>query len=149
MLKRTLSICVFVIFLNVCANADNVRQISPADKAILIQKVMEIRLKTEGPEKFSDYLIISTDNMSSTLLPKIDGYQFTLMKPKEIQKRQKKADRFRYLRVNEPKLQGRVVILWLGVIERCGGLPCHSHSYQYVFEKIDGEWQGQIRMVIC
>ncbi|HEX6733107.1 MAG TPA: hypothetical protein VF074_24005 [Pyrinomonadaceae bacterium] len=115
----------------------------------ILQLAFEIKLKKDGPEKFAEYLTISTENMSSAMLPKLPGFEFKLMKPNEIHKRQKKADRFRYLLVSEFTRRGRLIELNLGIIERCGGLPCHSHSYRYSFEKIDGKWQGQIFLIIC
>jgi hypothetical protein len=148
-MKLGLSICFSLMFLAVTARPSELPEISSADKVAILQLAFEIKLKDEGPGKFADYLTISTENMSKPMLPKIPGFEFTLMKPKEIQKRQKKADRFRYLLVSEFTQRGRFINLSLGIIETCGGLPCHSHSYRYVFEKIDGAWQGRIYMVIC
>lgn len=120
------------------------------DKAAIIQQAMELKLKSEGPLKFSEYLIISTGNMSPSLMPRIPGFQFKLMRPNEIRKRQKRADRFRYLMMDElTDWNGRSLEFELAMIERCGGLPCHSHVYKYSFKKVDSQWQGQIFMVIC
>jgi hypothetical protein len=120
------------------------------DRAAIIQAVMELKLKSEGPLKFSEYLIISTDNMSPLLLPKIPGFRFRLMRPAEIRRQQKNAARFRYLIMDELKdWNGRALEFDLGIIERCGGLPCHSHVYEYSFHKVDNKWQGKIFMVIC
>ena len=120
------------------------------DRAAIIQAVMESKLKSEGPLKFSEYLIISTENMSPVLVPKIPGFRFKLMRSAEIRRRQKHAARFRYLIMDELKdWNGRSLNFDLAIIERCGGLPCHSHVYKYSFQKVDNKWQGRIFMVIC
>lgn len=123
------------------------------DKAAIIQQVMELKLKSEGPLKFSEYLIISTEHMSPSWMPKIPGFQFKLMTPREIRKilkREKPADRFRYLIMDDlTEWNGRSLGFDLAIIERCGGLPCHAHTYKYSFKKVDNQWRGQIYMVIC
>lgn len=149
MLRLAASICVLLMVINGTVSANEAEKLSEADRAAIIQKAMELKLQKDGPEKFSEYLVISTENMSLKLLPKIQGFNFKLMKPREIEKRQKKATRFRYLRIDELTRQGQFVNFSLGVIERCGGLPCHAHFYKFVFEKIDGQWQGRIHMIIC
>jgi len=147
-MRLGLSIC-FSLFLAITAKPGELQEISSADKVAILQLAFEIKLKREGPEKFAEYLTISTENMSNAMLPKLPGFEFKLMPPNQIKKRQKKADRFRYLLVSEFTKRGRFIDLSLGIIERCGGLPCHSHSYRYAFEKIDGKWQGQIYLIIC
>ena len=130
--------------------ADDNLALTNRDKAAIIQLAMELKLKREGPLKFSDYLIISTENMSPSWMPRIPGFQFKLMRPSEIRKREKRADRFRYLIMDELKeWNGRSVGFDLAIIERCGGLPCHSHVYKYSFERVDNRWRGHIFMVIC
>lgn len=144
-----LSICVCLFLLAVTARPVACEELSSADKAAILQLVFEIKLKRDGPAKFAEYLTISAANMSPAMLPEIPGFEFRLMKPKEIQKRQKEAGRFRYLIVSEFTTRDRFVELSLGIIERSGGLPLYAHSYRYRFEKIDGKWQGQIYMIIC
>lgn len=134
----------------VVRGADDKPALSNRDKAAIIQLAMELKLKSEGPLKFSQYLIISTENMSTSWIPRIPGFQFELMRPSEIRKRQKRAERFRYLRMDELKeWNGRSLRFDLAIIERCNGLPCHSHVYKYIFERVDNQWRGQISMVIC
>jgi len=123
------------------------------DRAAIIQAVMELKLKSDGPLKFSEYLVISTENMSPSLLPKIPGFQFKLMRPAEIRMREKHAkpaDRIRYLIMDELKdWNGRALNFDLAIIENCGGLPCHSHVYKYSFRKVDNKWQGERYLIIC
>jgi hypothetical protein len=131
-----------------CANGK--AALTNSDKAAIIQLAMELKLKSEGPLKFSEYLIISTENMSASWMPRIPGFQFKLMRPSEIRKRQKRAERFRYVIMDELKeWNGRSLRFDLAIIERCGGLPCHSHVYKYNFERVDNQWRGRIFMVIC
>ena len=148
-MKLGLSICFSLFFLAIAARPSASQEISSADKVAILQLAFEIKLERDVPEKFAEYLTVFAENMSPEMLPKIPGFEFELMKPNEIQKRQKNADRFRYLAVGKFTNRGRFIYLNLGLIERCGGLPCHSHSYQYSFEKIDGKWQGQIYRIIC
>ena len=149
MLRLGISVCLSLVFFAGVAKAGESEEISQADKAAILQLAFELKLEKEGPEKFAEYLTISTENMSRGLLPNISGFEFKLMKPTEIRKRQKKADRFRYVFVSEFDRGSRFVRLALGLSETCRGLPCHSHSYQYVFEKVEGKWQGRIDRIIC
>ena len=150
MLKLAIVLTVSFVSPSVVNGAEDGEVLRRQDRAAIIQAVMELKLKTEGPLKFSEYLIISTENMSPSLLPKIPGFHFKLMKPTEIRKRQQHAAKFRYLKMDELKVwNGRLLKFDLVIIERCGGLPCHSHVYKYSFKKVDNKWQGQIVMVIC
>lgn len=148
-MRLGLSICFSFFLLAVTVKPSVCQEISSADKVAILQSAFEIKLKKDGPEKFAEYLTISSENMSSAMLPKLPGFEFKLLEPKEIQKRLRKADRFRFLIVSEFTRRGRFIELNIGIIERCGGLPCYAHSYRYRFEKIDGKWQGQIYLIIC
>jgi hypothetical protein len=150
MLRLAVLLTVSFFAQSVVNPAENRVVLTNQDRAAIIQAVMESKLKSEGPLRFSEYLIISTENMSSVLLPKIPGFRFKLMRPAEIRRREKHAARFRYLIMDELKdWNGRSLNFDLAIIERCGGLPCHSHLYKYSFEKVDNKWQGKIFMVIC
>ena len=48
-------------------------KLSLHDKSAIIQLAFEIKLKHEGPLKFSE-LIIAEDNMSKKLIPQIPGF---------------------------------------------------------------------------
>jgi len=153
MLRFSMLLTISCVARSVIYGAEHRVILTKKDRAAIIQVVMELKLKRDGPLKFSEYLVISTENMSASLLPKIPGFQFKLMRPAEIRKRrkhEKPADRFRYLIMDELKdWNGRALSFDLAVIERCGGLPCHSHVYKYSFRKVDNKWRGEIYMVIC
>jgi len=123
-------------------------ELSTRDKAAIVQAAMELRLKSEGPLKFSEYLIFSSAGMSPSTLPKIASFQFELMKASEIKKRRQKPEGFRYLMVDFAK-SGEVVSFNLYVVATSGGLALYSHVYKYVFSKVGGEWQGKLYLVIC
>jgi len=123
-------------------------ELSPSDKAAIIRSAMEIKLKSEGPSKFSEYLVFSTTDMSSALLPRIPGFAFRMMKPSQIKKRTQSIAGFRYLIVDFAKT-GEFISFNLHLVERRGGLPLYSHVYKYRFSRVGGEWQGKLFMIIC
>lgn len=129
-----------------------------ADKAAIIQLSIELiieqkaRLKRQGivhPAGLSEFMIIAGDNMSPALLPKIRGFRFSLMREKEIQRKGRRSERFKYLRVGEFSGEEDNVTFSLGIIERRGGLPYHSEVCKYLFSKSGDKWQGKILTIIC
>ncbi|MGH9968075.1 MAG: hypothetical protein ACREBG_09620 [Pyrinomonadaceae bacterium] len=86
--------------------------------------------------------------MSSRLLPKIPGFEISLMKPAAIEKRTQSPAGFKFLDIAFSQ-KGNLIWFDLYIIERRGGLPMHSHVYRYVFSKSAYAWQGKIVMVIC
>jgi hypothetical protein len=138
-----------LLIVNVC-NAQSVGepQLSFRDKAAIVQLAMELKLKSEGPLKFSQHLVFRAGEMSQKLLPKIPGFEIRLMKPAAIQKRTLPPEGFKFLDIAFSQ-KGDFIVFDLYIIERRGGLPMHSHVYQYVFSKAGGVWQGKLLMIIC
>jgi hypothetical protein len=91
---RVILFCVLLLVANTSARPRDSEELSTADRAEIIQKAMEIRLEREGPEKFSEYLIISTENMSTEPLPRIPGFEFKLMKASETKDNRGKQNVF-------------------------------------------------------
>ena len=123
-------------------------QLSLRDKATIIQLAMELKLKDQGPLKFSQHLVFRAGEVSPKLLPEIPGFEFRLMKPATIEKRSQRPEGFKFLDIAFSQ-KGELIVFDLLIIERRGGLPMYSHVYKYVFNKSKNEWQGKIFMVIC
>lgn len=81
------------------ANAQSVSkpQLSLRDRAEIIQLAMELKLKSEGPIKFSQHLVFRAGELSPGLLPKIPGFEIRLMKPAAIEKRTRRPEGFKLL----------------------------------------------------
>jgi hypothetical protein len=148
-LQQSLLLLLALLSANV-GNAQSVSKprLSLRDKAAIIQVAMELKLKSEGPLKFSQHQVFRTGEMSAKLLPRIPGFSFSLMTPAAIRKRTLPPEGFKFLDVSFWQ-KGEVIEFDLHIIERRGGLPMYSHVYEYFFRKSGGVWQGEIVMVIC
>lgn len=133
-------------------------ELSNADKAAVIQLSIELiieqkaRLENQGkghPVDLSEFAIISDENMSPALLPRIPGFRFRLMKEREVQRRAQRPETFRYVRVGEFSGNENGLGFSLALIERRGGLPYHSRVFKYTFRKSADKWQGKIHLIIC
>ena len=146
--RRLVPVVAFVVCLFANSNVFGATDLTDADKAAIIQAAMELRLARVGKEEFAQFRIFSTDNMSPALLPVFDGLRFTLMRPRAIERSQRRLI-FRYLRIGELSGDADHVKLKLGIIETRGGLGYHVHSYEYSFTRTGDKWQGKIVWVIC
>lgn len=144
-----IAIVLAVAWLTATAQTISPPALSVADKAAIIQSAMEMKLDRDGPAQFAEFLVFSTYNMSPALLPKIPGFRFTLMNENLIQKKARRRMSFRWLRIGEFSLDRDVVTFKLAIIERRGGLPYHSHLYQYAFTKSGDQWHGKLVLIIC
>jgi hypothetical protein len=107
-------------------------------------------MKSQGhPATLSEFMIVSKENMSPALLPKLPGFRFSLMGAKEIQKRWHRPRTFKYFWVGKFSGGSEVVGLSAGISESRGGLPYHSTVYKYQFSKSGEKWQGKIHTIIC
>ena len=159
MTKALLSLLLFALVVSstpLIARPVSGPALSNADKAAIIQLAVELireretRLKSQGhPSTLSEFMIVSKENMSPDLLPKLPGFRLSLMGEKEIQKSWKRSRTFKYLRVGEFSGGSEVVGLSVAISESRGGLPYHFSVYKYQFTKSGEKWQGTIHTVIC
>lgn len=119
------------------AQAVSKPHLSLRDKAAIIQVAMELKLKSEGLLKFSEHLVFRAGEMSPRLLPRIPGFEIRLMTPAAIKKRTLPPEGFKFLDIAWSQ-KGEFISLDLYIIERRGGLPMHSHVYQYLFDREQG-----------
>ena len=129
--------------------------LSDDDKAAIIKNVIDLwfsRAEALPPAEGADLLkhnTLSTEDMSTTLVSKLSGIKLVLRKPKQIEKLKHRPTPIRFLRVNSISRVGDKIGLTLGAISVVNDTPLGVHSYHYLFERIDGQWQGKLMYIIC
>jgi len=159
MTKALLSLLLFALVVSspsIIARPLGRPALSNADQAAIIQLAVELIIEMEARSKgkghlsrLSELMIVSKKNMSPALLPKLEGFRFSLMGEKEIRKRWKRSRTFKYLWVGEFSGGSEVVGLSVGISESRGGLPYHFSVYRYQFSRSGEKWQGKIHTVTC
>ena len=129
-MKKLSFLLLLMIMLGGRASSQSIsKPLSMADKAAIIQVAMEMRLKLDGPLKFSQYSVFRKGEMSAALLPKIPGFPFRMMSRAAINRRTQTPEGFRYLDLGFTQ-SDQFVGFELYIVERRGGLPMYLSCRQ-------------------
>ena len=123
-------------------------RLSMRDKAEIVRVAMEMKLKHDGPLKFSEYSTFRSGEMTPELLPKIPGFRYRLLSPKAIQKKAQSLKGIKFLDVAFSPGED-ATSFQLYVSSRSGGVTVRAHVYRYLFVKVGYRWHGEIILIIC
>jgi hypothetical protein len=126
--------------------------LSDEDKTAIIKAILEDRLAKDGAPEFEKYLVLEMDNLKPSLIPKVGGYQFTLARQKDLYRRARKtAGGLDWVRFGDFEFDGRKVQIAYVQLHIGPGRPplVRGKDYRYIFRLADGQWRGEVPMVIC
>jgi hypothetical protein len=91
--------------------------------------------------------IVSSENMTESMLPEISGYEFRLLEPGTIEDRANRSGYMQYLvfsrmRADDGKINVEVCRVTIGT---CFGWYSSSRCFNGVYRKESGSWTGELR----
>ena len=129
--------------------------ISDDERAAIIKTGIELwfsRAEKLPPAEGSDLLkhnTLSVEDLSANLVSKLSGIKLVLRQRNKIKQLEHRSTPVRYLRVTSLIRAGDAIELTLAAIGRVNDTTLGAHSYHYLFEKVEGHWQGKLIYIIC
>jgi hypothetical protein len=118
--------------------------LSNKDKTIIIRSILkreDLRNRDLASDERAEALNISTENISTTPLPKIEGLTFVRLRPAEI--RQRVQNGFLYYKFGRFTIRGNRIRATFGhYFENVQGQASYSGGLVYEYRKVGRKWVG-------
>ena len=124
------------------------------DKAAIIRAILEDQVNARGPEEF-DPVLLESDGIKASMAPKIEGTTIKLLRRAWLVRAASKTPSgIQWSRFGTFEFDGITVKTGFAsfrYIYSSRKYPpvIKGKSYEYIFRKVNGEWQGKVVWAIC